>query len=215
MKRITIRIRSLQLELIHLGVVLCWFNQHPRFCGVHRRSIWLLSWIEISDNVQFGQGSQRSCIYGLPVIGLSHNPRKYWGVGRSLFDTCHNLRSLNSWRWREHQNDRWSLVLRRNGTTHLVLKRKEWGLRDPNTIRIIDPKAFNKCKKLASITIPDSVTHIEDDAFGDCCHLESISIPPTIIWMGKDVFDKCYSLQTVSIPRDFEYSPDIFQSEQK
>lgn len=63
----------------------------------------------------------------------------------------------------------------------------------------IDPKAFNMCKKLKSITIPNSVTSIGGYAFFSCSSLASVTIPDSVTNIGDYAFCECTSLTNITI----------------
>ena len=60
--------------------------------------------------------------------------------------------------------------------------------------------AFDKCKKLTSVTIPDSVTKIDSYAFRECWELKSVIIGNGVTSIGKEAFKGCYELTSITIP---------------
>ena len=61
----------------------------------------------------------------------------------------------------------------------------------------IGNRAFYRCSKLTSVTIPDSVTSIDDWAFYDCSSLVSITIPSSVTSIGYYAFKYCDSITSV------------------
>lgn len=59
----------------------------------------------------------------------------------------------------------------------------------PNTVTIIAPSAFEKCRELQSITIPSSVTQIWNKAFAGCDCLRNVTIPVSVGYIGKNAFE--------------------------
>ena len=63
----------------------------------------------------------------------------------------------------------------------------------------IGEKAFYKCHRLTSITIPNSVKTIGNNAFAECDELTSITIPNSVTSIGMSVFRQCNKLTSVTI----------------
>ena len=70
----------------------------------------------------------------------------------------------------------------------------------PNSVTIIDNKAFEDCSSLISITIPNSVTSIGSSAFEGCSGLTSITIPSSVTSIGESAFGGCTGLTSITIP---------------
>ena len=64
----------------------------------------------------------------------------------------------------------------------------------------IGTRAFEKCSRLTSITIPSSVTSIGGYAFYDCSRLTSITIPSSVTSIGSSAFSGCSWLTSITIP---------------
>ena len=60
--------------------------------------------------------------------------------------------------------------------------------------------AFDRCRKLKSITISDSVTSIGWYAFSSCEKLTMVTIPDGVISIGSRAFNDCKSLASITIP---------------
>ena len=67
----------------------------------------------------------------------------------------------------------------------------------PNSIIMIDEKAFCDCIAIKTITIPDSVITIGESAFYGCTSLENIIIPDSVTSVGDAAFARCSSLTEV------------------
>lgn len=70
---------------------------------------------------------------------------------------------------------------------------------DGKPVTSIGEEAFKE-SEVKSVVIPDSVTVIEWRAFGDCENLESINIPNSVTRIVSDVFSGCESLKSIEIP---------------
>ncbi|MBQ7291645.1 MAG: leucine-rich repeat protein [Clostridia bacterium] len=68
----------------------------------------------------------------------------------------------------------------------------------------IGKEAFSGCIKLKSVRLPDSITKISEYAFYECEKLESIDIPKKIKTLPNGIFTKCTSLKKISIPDGVE-----------
>ena len=78
---------------------------------------------------------------------------------------------------------------------------------DSKTYKVtsIGDKAFYKCKRLTSITIPNSVTMIGEDAFYGCEGLTSITFPYSLKYIGDYAFSLCTGLTSITIPNSVTY----------
>lgn len=65
----------------------------------------------------------------------------------------------------------------------------------PESLTMIDHKAFYKCSSLEEITIPYGVTHIGAEAFKQCEKLKTITIPDSVVIYGEGAFYGCYALE--------------------
>ncbi len=66
-------------------------------------------------------------------------------------------------------------------------------------ITSIGKRAFEWCRRLASVTIPDSVTKIEEHSFFDCDSLTSVVIPGSVTEVGDYTFYDCDNLKRAII----------------
>ena len=70
----------------------------------------------------------------------------------------------------------------------------------PPNITWIDPEAFRRCQRLATITVPSTVTLIGNGAFCECSSLSAIELPTTITTIGNWAFHGCESLTSINLP---------------
>jgi hypothetical protein len=68
------------------------------------------------------------------------------------------------------------------------------------TVTKIEHKAFYRCKRLTSVTIPDSVTEIRSSAFSNCSSLTSVTLPDSVTKIGEWAFCACKGLTSVTLP---------------
>lgn len=81
----------------------------------------------------------------------------------------------------------------------------------PETITKIGHHAFWDCENLSSINLPASIEIIEHRAFLDCKSLTEITIPDGVTSLGEKTFGSCYGLKTVTIPDSvIEFEKDVF-----
>ncbi|MCR5184825.1 MAG: leucine-rich repeat domain-containing protein [Bacilli bacterium] len=69
----------------------------------------------------------------------------------------------------------------------------------PDSIATIGPKAFTKCKSLASIELGNNLTTIREEAFSYCSALTEITIPDSLIELYRMTFYFCESLTSATL----------------
>ena len=67
------------------------------------------------------------------------------------------------------------------------------------TVKIIEKRAFYRCKELKNIVLPDSITEIGEEAFY-FCGMEEIELPANLKNICDSAFFRCKNLRTVYIP---------------
>lgn len=72
----------------------------------------------------------------------------------------------------------------------------------PNTITIIQKRAFDDCKRLEKIDIPDSVTEISYWAFCGCENLKEVNLGSGVKSIEQGAFVSCDSLKSIHIPEN-------------
>lgn len=70
----------------------------------------------------------------------------------------------------------------------------------PESVDIIEAKAFYKCTNLISIEMPKEMISIGEQAFYECASLRSIIIPDGITTIESKTFTECTSLQNIYLP---------------
>lgn len=79
----------------------------------------------------------------------------------------------------------------------------------PNTITLIEERAFDDCKQLDKIDIPDSVTEISYWAFCGCENLKEVNLGSGIKSIEQGAFVSCDSLKSIHIPENVEKLYDV------
>lgn len=69
----------------------------------------------------------------------------------------------------------------------------------PNTVKVIDQRAFAENTRITGITLPGSTTIIGNEAFYCCSNLSYIKMP-AVKKIGDEAFVCCYNLSNVSLP---------------
>ena len=69
----------------------------------------------------------------------------------------------------------------------------------PDSVIIIEDRAFNRSAHLTDVTIPENVISIGAFAFEDCTSLASIRIPDSVGFIANSSFKGCRSLKEVTI----------------
>ena len=70
----------------------------------------------------------------------------------------------------------------------------------PDSVTIIDEKAFADCQNLKSVKLPKSIKTIEHATFFLCESLEEVVIPEGIETIGSQAFMDCSSLKQLNLP---------------
>ncbi len=71
----------------------------------------------------------------------------------------------------------------------------------PDTLQIIQDKAFANNSSLKHISIPDSIVSLGENIFQNCTNLETAILPDGLTEIPKRTFEYCHSLQSVTIPQ--------------
>lgn len=67
----------------------------------------------------------------------------------------------------------------------------------PDTLKTINPYAFDSCTSMRGIFLPEGLVFIGDKAFYCCSELEAICIPSTVETIQPGAFDGCFSLNHI------------------
>ena len=74
----------------------------------------------------------------------------------------------------------------------------------PDSVEEIGRNAFSGCSRLKSITLPDSIKEIATATFSGCRSLRSVNIPDSVKVIGVGAFDECLQLESITIPDSVE-----------
>ena len=72
----------------------------------------------------------------------------------------------------------------------------------PESLKLIDPYAFDGCKCLSSVNLPEGLEEIPCGAFAYCPNLQSVNLPNSIKVIRYSAFEGCEHLKTLNIPGD-------------
>ncbi len=75
----------------------------------------------------------------------------------------------------------------------------------PDGVTVIHSGAFFACRSLNNITIPNTMKIIEDKAFMGMLSLDSLTIPDSVSEIGESVFFCCNSLTNVNVRKNNKY----------
>lgn len=84
----------------------------------------------------------------------------------------------------------------------------------PGSIKVIEERCFEHCKKLKKVVIKEGVKEIKSGAFCFCSNLVEVYIPGTVEVIEKDAFE-CCGLTTIVISSDTQYHSEAFDSKCK
>lgn len=69
----------------------------------------------------------------------------------------------------------------------------------PDTVSVIDVRAFAGCESLQSVTLGKGLTLLDNECFRDCTALDSVVIPAKVTEIGADAFSGCSRLAQVEL----------------
>lgn len=78
----------------------------------------------------------------------------------------------------------------------------------PDSVEIINDRAFYKCTGLGAVTFPDHLREIGVRAFTRCENLDNFELPGTLVRIGEDAFSFCSKLTEMYIPASVETIED-------
>ena len=67
----------------------------------------------------------------------------------------------------------------------------------PDSVKIIEKKAFYNCPNITQVSIGKNVTTIEDSAFADCNNIVEITDLDSVEYIGAEAFRECLMLKAV------------------
>ncbi len=74
----------------------------------------------------------------------------------------------------------------------------------PESVTVIDMRAFKNCTGLESVKLHDGISYIGADAFENCVALTEITLPKSLEWIQTGLFANCINLQKVIIGNEVE-----------
>lgn len=74
----------------------------------------------------------------------------------------------------------------------------------PESVTVIDMRAFKNCTGLESVVLHDGISYIGADAFENCVALTEITLPKSLEWIQTGLFANCINLQKVIIGNEVE-----------
>lgn len=167
---------------------------------------------DASNHKSVTRGKVATTVGALVFLVLLVTGVRYWGKGTLLLvfsvllsaDRLFGESStVNGYTFAYRVADRKAEIF--NGNMCAISPKPEKTLSIPETlggypVSAIGVGAFDRCPKLASVTIPSSVTAIGAYAFAECPTLASVSITGAVASIGDCAFFGCYKLETVTIP---------------
>ena len=69
----------------------------------------------------------------------------------------------------------------------------------------IEADVFKGNERIKSVVLPDTIKYIEPRAFEWCVNLKSIRLSESLIGIGQDAFSYCYSLEEIFVPESVEF----------
>lgn len=79
-----------------------------------------------------------------------------------------------------------------------------------NNLTTIGQEAFNGCTSLEKVVIPNSVTTIKGAAFLACSKLSDVTLSKNLLSLGGYAFGDCDSLESIEIPKSIETTTEEY-----
>ncbi|MBO4933759.1 MAG: leucine-rich repeat domain-containing protein [Clostridia bacterium] len=146
---------------------------------------------------------------GLKSIRLPRNVRK---VEKNAFAACYGLKEILV----DERNSRYASVdgvLLTKDMKEIVIFPcgKPGHYVAPESVSRIRSRAFSRCRRLLSVTLPGRIKSIDFEAFDRCKELEFVDIPNGVEKIEGYVFSDCKKLRRVTgITEDTELSMTVF-----
>ena len=122
-------------------------------------------------------------------------------IGRMAFANCTSLQSLQVEAGSAYFAAVDNVLFSADMTTLLAypnaLSATEY--RVPDSVSVIDEKAFQECGNLEAVLLPSELTEIEKYAFSGCIALRSVQIPDRVDVIGAFAFSNCSGLTAVHL----------------
>ncbi len=153
--------------------------------------------IQIENGVHYVDNWVVDCDTSVTSVSLRANTK---GVGHWAFRECSNLTSITVAEDNTYYASVDGNLYNKDKTTLIqyAIGKTETSFTIPNHVQTIDYGAFSRCN-LTSIIIPDSVEVIEDRAFLSCYNLTSITIGKGVQTIGEDAFDNYDKLTNITV----------------
>ena len=123
-------------------------------------------------------------------------------IGYGNFSECHSLEkiTINS-NNQYYSNDEYGVLFNKNKTELIQYPKgnTRTSYTIPDSVTIVDDKAFYDCDNLTNVTISDSVTTIGDSLFSLSYNLTSITIGDSVTEISDSAFKSCPNLTDVTI----------------
>jgi hypothetical protein len=86
----------------------------------------------------------------------------------------------------------------------IAMEVSEVGVKVPEGVTSIGPRAFAGCESLQYVDLPEGVVDIAAYAFKDCKHLKRVTLPSTVQKVGAYAFAGCRDLEQIALPAGLE-----------
>jgi len=148
-------------------------------------------------------------------------PKNVVSIGYDVFWNCTGLASITVDSANTAYTDVDGVLYDKNKTRLILCPSQKTSCDIPDTVTVIQSRAFWKCTAITSITLPNSIVTINNNAFNGCSSLTSIIIPDGVTSLNYGVFHGCTALESITIPASvtqfgnqngddiFKDSPDI------
>lgn len=74
----------------------------------------------------------------------------------------------------------------------------------PDTITVIEAKAFSECSNLQNVIFSNNLTNIQGNAFYHCISLMEVNLPDTVVSIEWNAFNQCTDLEKINLSKSLE-----------
>lgn len=152
--------------------------------------------IDIPNSVKsFGIHSFHKC-EKLKSVVIPSSVELVW---TTTFSGCLSLEKIEVSPNNKHYSSKDGVLFNKSGDTLLTFPGKIETYTIPNSVKVIECRAFVNCDNLQSVIIPNSVTTIKSGAFFWCTNLKDVVVPSSVTNIESQAFFGCEKLQAITI----------------
>jgi hypothetical protein len=127
-------------------------------------------------------------------------PKSVKYINKDAFFDCSGLNSIEVNRANTEFRSVKGILYNKNKTKLLIYPQRKTGdFVIPNSVTVIEERAFDNCAGLTRVIIGKNVTTIGKEAFRKCTGLTGIIIPGNVVNIDEDAFSGCRNIESITI----------------